>query len=361
MIRCDAVVAGAGPAGASAAILLARSGWHVILAGDPQAAAPKFGESLPGAGLRLLRDLNVDVSAFGAVHRRIGGNLVCWSTDGLDAADFLNEPDGMGWRLSHAEFDRSLRAAAVAAGTFEVPSPIQTLARGREGWTLKTKSTELIECRWLIDATGRSSGLARRLGVGRIRDEGLVALRGFGTSRAALNRTYIEAVPEGWWYAAALPEGGTVAILHTDPSTAQAARREWQTALGRTAYLRDFFPPQSFPKDGLGGQISVVEAGGSFLERVYDDDWIACGDAAIAFDPLSSQGIYTAMYSGITAAKAVLAADRKDGSMCDMYAQRIREIRRVYRGRLSALYESETRWKDTPFWAARRLGRQVVR
>ncbi len=231
------------------------------------------------------------------------------------------------------------------------------MARGREGWTLKTKSGESIESRWLIDATGRSSALGRRLGVGRIRDESLVALKGFGASRATLNRTYIEAVQEGWWYAAALPEGGAVAILHTDPSTAQAARRDWRAAFGRTTHLRELFPPESFPKDGFDGQISVAEAGGSCLERVYGDHWIACGDAAIAFDPLSSQGIYTAMYSGMTAAKTVLAADEGDGSICNMYAQQIGEIRRIYRMRLSALYEAETRWKDTPFWSARRLGR----
>jgi hypothetical protein len=65
----------------------------------------------------------VDISAFGAVHRRIAGNLVCWSTDDLEAADFLNEPDGMSWRLLREEFDRSLRAAGVAAGSVEVPSP----------------------------------------------------------------------------------------------------------------------------------------------------------------------------------------------------------------------------------------------
>jgi flavin-dependent dehydrogenase len=360
MIHCDALVAGAGPAGASAAIVLARSNWRVILAGDPQAAAPRFGESLPGAGTRLLRDLHVDVSGFGPLHRRIGGNLVCWSTDELDAADFLNEPDGVSWRLSRAEFDRTLRAAAVAAGAIEVPSPIQGVSRNREGWTLKTRSAEAIECKWLIDATGRSSALARRLGVGRVRDEGLVALMAFGASRVALNRTYIEAVAEGWWYAAELPEGGAVAILHVDPRTAQAVRREWRAALERTVHLRKLFSLESFPKDGDDGQISTVEAGGSHLEQVYGDGWIACGDAAIAFDPLSSQGIYTAIYSGMTAAKAVLAADDGDRSICDMYAWRMSEIRRIYKARLSALYEVVTRWKDTPFWAARGLSRQQL-
>jgi flavin-dependent dehydrogenase len=347
MIRCDAVVAGAGPAGACAATVLAQAGWDVTLADALSAAPRRFGESVPPAALRLLRELRVDISAFGGTHKRIGGNIVYWSGNG-DVADFLTEPDGAGWLICRSEFNKTLQTAAVSSGASVVSSPVQTLSHSGNGWVLETASGVRIACRWLIDATGRSSAIARRLGASRIRDEKVVALAGLGTCRVELNRTLIEAVPEGWWYAAALPDGAAVAILHTEPDESQALRCGWHAALERTSHVRDFFPPESFPSSACG---FAADAGGSYLDRVWGDSWIACGDAAIAFDPLSSQGIYTAMYSGRAAAKAIL-----DGtsSIFAEYAGRLSEIRRISRIRLRALYEEVTQWEDKPFWAARR-------
>src|SRR5687767_8629551 len=99
MIRCDALVAGAGPAAALAALALVRAGFRVVIAGQPKVMSLRPGESLPGVGLRLLRSLGIDASGFGSVHREIGGNLACWSSKELDATDFLCAPDGPGWRL----------------------------------------------------------------------------------------------------------------------------------------------------------------------------------------------------------------------------------------------------------------------
>jgi flavin-dependent dehydrogenase len=73
----------------------------------------------------------------------------------------------------------------------------------------------------------------------------------------------------------------------------------------------------------------------------------------MAFDPLSSQGIYTAMYSGVAAARAILASEAGDGSAMPGYASRLDSVRRVYRVRLASAYGSVSRWPDAPFWAMR--------
>ena len=55
---CDALVVGAGPAGALAALELARAGMRVVIADDCEVRGPKLGET-PGVGLRLLRMLGI--------------------------------------------------------------------------------------------------------------------------------------------------------------------------------------------------------------------------------------------------------------------------------------------------------------
>jgi len=350
MIRCDALVAGAGPAGSLAALELSRAGFNVVIADGSNCARPRIGESLPGVGVRLLHSLALDVSGFGSVHHRIGGNLSCWLSEGLDATDFFCDPDGPGWRLSRSRFDEDLRTAATSTGVQHFPLNIDGAARKGSCWELRTKSGEAFECRWLVEATGRSSPIARRLGVGRIRDEGLVALYGFGAERAAerFDRTLIEAVPEGWWYAAVLPEGVPVLVLYIDPLEARSVRLAWLQALHRTSFVREFFqPPRS------GENVFVTEAGGSRLERFHGTNWVACGDAAMAFDPLSSQGVYSAMYSGLTAARAIIASESGDASALPQYQSRLEQIRRVYRVRLISMYKLVTRWPHRPFWTVR--------
>lgn len=351
MIRCDALVAGAGPSGSLAALELARAGLRVVIADGSDGTVRKVGETLPGVGLRLLRSLELDVSDFEAAHRRIGGNLACWSSEELEAADFFCDPDGPGWRLSRRHFDERLRSAATTAGARHLPCQMDEVVRTGDPWELRARSGERVECRWLVDATGRGSTIARRLGAGRLREEGLAAVGGFGVPRTPdrFDRTVIEAVPEGWWYGAVLPDGEAVLMLYVDPRTVPSIRPDWIQALERTLYMRQFFPPS-----GFGGDLFVREAGGSRLRSFHGTNWVACGDAAIAFDPLSSQGIYSAMYTGMAAAKAIVATERGDDTALARYTARLEEIRRVYSARLASTYDDVNRWTNAPFWAARR-------
>ena len=366
MISCDTLVAGAGPAGALAGLELARKGFSVVIADgsdtaclkrtfrvarEGRARVPhKIGESLPGIGLRLLRSLGVDVSDFGTTHTPVGGNLACWASDELDATDFLLDPDGPGWRLSRRRFDATLLSAAIKAGAQFVSDNLDAVERDREHWNCRLKSGEIVESRWLVDATGRSCAVARRLGIRRVRDEGLIALWMLGSPSPGerLERTLIEAVPEGWWYGAVLPDGQAILALHVRPREARVARRDWLDALARTSFIQRFFPP-----DGFGEGLSVADAGCACLERFHDPNWIACGDAAMSFDPLSSQGIYNAMYSGLSAARAILATDGGDEAALANYADGLARIRTVYQARLAYYYALVKRWPDAPFWENR--------
>jgi flavin-dependent dehydrogenase len=86
------------------------------------------------------------------------------------------------------------------------------------------------------------------------------------------------------------------------------------------------------------------------LDSVTGRGWIACGDAAMAFDPLSSQGIFNALYTGMKAGGAVSSAIGGDNSLLAAYGSRLSQIRAAYLQHRSQIYSSERRWPDAPFW-----------
>lgn len=115
----DAVVAGGGPAGAVAALVLARAGRRVAIVDDPPApgaGAHKIGESLPSAAAPLLRDLNLWPDGTAPPHLRSTGMSVSWGSPALHERGPVQDPYGAGWQLDRLRFDTFLREAAHAAG-----------------------------------------------------------------------------------------------------------------------------------------------------------------------------------------------------------------------------------------------------
>lgn len=349
----DVAVAGAGPAGAVAACLLARAGCSVLLC-DPRlgdhAAPVKPGEALPGAAERLLRACDLPLPGDSGRHRPIGGNISVWGWPTPIHRDFMNEPDGAGWRLDRAAFEAELVCAALAAGAEALPLHLTRVAREDAHWRLRSRDGAEWRAAWLVDASGRAASLARRLGATRRRDEPLVAVVGRGRANPAyrLNRTLVEAVPRGWWYAALLPDGAPVFMLHTGPDEAArllARPEEWRAALAATQHVSATFSDPVFDAPPR-----AHEACGAWLEPVHGPGWVACGDAALSFDPAAAQGILSALHGGMAVAQAIPAAMRGDPAPLQAYAARLLEIRRLYRQRLLAHYADERRWPDAPFW-----------
>ena len=177
-----------------------------------------------------------------------------------------------------------------------------TLARGNQGGnTLRTA--------WLIDATGRRAAVARRAGAARRRDDALVAFYARFRTRASTDldgRTAVESVPDGWWYTARVPSGERVVAFLTDADLVDRAAvlsaAGFAARLDATRYIRGLLVAHRYepvgPPRAAGAQTAR-------LDRFGGPAWTAVGDAAISFDPLSSQGILTALFTGFRAGMAV--------------------------------------------------------
>jgi hypothetical protein len=72
-----------------------------------------------------------------------------------------------------------------------------------------------------------------------------------------------------------------------------------------------------------------------------------------ASDGWQSATLSSALYTGLQAARTVIAADHGDSAAVARYVAHVRDIHRVYREQLCAFYAMEQRWPDAAFWAAR--------
>lgn len=355
------VVAGGGPAGAAAAIVLGREGHHPLLADEPGREAARVGEALPPAATPLLRDLGVLDRFLADGHLPCFGNVSAWGSEIPRAADFIFNPRGHGWHLDRAKFDSMLRSEAEAAGAEILGARLTSLRRDREeGWIATLRHAggrmEAIRCRWLVDATGRRSIVARAAGAARIHDDRLVAVhaRIRPVSGDSDGRTLIESGPHGWWYSALIPSGDRVVAFLSDSDL-----------LGRPAILG----PEGFRArldesklisrklsasgDDLASAPRATDSRSSRLDHFAGEGWLAVGDAAMAFDPLSSQGILNALYTGMRGGQALSRRSSGDDAV-EGYAARLESIYEAYRRHLDAYYRLETRWPGLPFWERRR-------
>ncbi|HYN87908.1 MAG TPA: FAD-dependent oxidoreductase [Ardenticatenaceae bacterium] len=370
MTGVDAVevaIVGGGPAGAAAALALARAGRAVLLLEKDQIAAFKIGEALPPAVKPLLRDLGVWERFVADGHLPCYANLSAWGSDSLQSADFINDPNGRGWHLDRPRFDAFLRAEARAAGAdVRAGSSIQAYEWQpvRQEWALTLEDGDRVRSQWLVDASGRRSIVARQQGIRRQADDALVGIYALfqppshsqGSDRDS--STLIESGPDGWWYTARVPSGQRVVVYLTDADLlSRAARTQpgFQALVTTTRHIRARLAEHGYR---LGEAPKGVAAQSARLERFGGEGWLAIGDAALSFDPLSSQGILTALYTGMTAGQALHAHFSGEGLALEAYSERLATIYEVYLRNRDLCYAAETRWLDRPFWH-RRIGERA--
>jgi flavin-dependent dehydrogenase len=179
---------------------------------------------------------------------------------------------------------------------------------------------------------------------------------GYFPARSAGTRddrqTLVEATENGWWYSARLPDSRLVVAYMTDADLLPKGRipvsEYWQDQLERAPNTR-FRTSGRMP----GMSLRSFAANSYRLDRVTGNNWLVAGDAAIALDPLSSQGIYRALESGLLAANAIESCLLGDPSALEEYARWTQRSFDKYLSIRTVTYGREQRWASSPFWQRR--------
>ena len=357
-------IIGGGPAGAAAAQCLATAGCRTLLVDGSAQNRFKIGESLLPAARRLLEHLGVDLGHLADGHLPCYGYASAWGAEQIHSKDFIRSPHGQGWHLDRALFDAELREAAVAAGAIcKWQTMVCQCHPVNGGWHLNLTGPgqcESITAEWVLDCTGRSRKLVRHLGIDVREDDRLLAFYAQfqpNSGSADLDSlSFIESVAEGWWYTARVPGDRRIVVFFTNANSecVSAARTEagFLHLCDRTLHLKQKLAQFEY---AISTKPQGTDASSSRLQCFHGQGWMAVGDAAMSFDPLSSQGIYTALYGGVKAAQALLdwrggdraALKHYDAALLDVYEQYLRH-RNQY-------YQAESRWHAHPFWVRRAI------
>jgi flavin-dependent dehydrogenase len=164
--------------------------------------------------------------------------------------------------------------------------------------------------------------------------------------------TLIEAAEYGWWYSTSVPGGTVIAGFMTDTDLIRELhlnRREcWNELLAGAPLTSERL------SDGKAkGDPEVFTANSQRLSEMGGAGWVAAGDAAMTFDPLSSQGIVKALRSGKLA--SFVAADflLRGVDSYEKYRRSAEAEYSAYRSAKRDYYAMEQRWPEATFWKRR--------
>ena len=405
-VTVDVAVIGGGPAGASAARLLAAWGHSVLLLTRSDVGTPTLAESLPPSCRRVFEAVGVREAVEAAGFLTANGNTVCWGGGPPRIATFGGVR--VGHQVLRRDFDRLLLLEARRVGAIvrtgvtvrDVALRGESLVGAGDGGTRAHSPGRppVAECadgtatsvrvtgrddhggavaavaRMVLDCSGRAGVVARRhrtrvhagestlalIGVWQ-RDDGWPHIAGESSERVDLPgdhdaHTVVEAYSDGWAWSVPVSGHRRYVTVMVDPRTTQtdhpgslAAR--YRAELAKTTHLARLGAGAT-----LEGPPRACDASQYGARRFGGPGFLLVGDAATFIDPLSSFGVKKAMASGWLAAVATntcLRHPERADLARRFHAAREQEVWASYRRQAAEFFAEVSRSELHPFWSDR--------
>ena len=340
------LVFGGGPAGAAVAIGLIRLGYHVTVIAKPrpfdaiEGISNRVVEGMRGAGFSLA--LN-EIAEPSPRHATWGGQTVAANTEHLI------------WR---SQFDKALLLDLKNHGAEVIEGRVRNHSRDRSQYTvaveLENGNTTNLQGDFIVDARGRTAPSAH---VTRRKGPQTVSLLQPWHGPPICPRSAVESFADGWAWMATRSDGQRYLQLTLDATSSRLPAKK---------HLNQWFRQEL---DGLRKASYFLEGSEPFAEPYgrtstavlcksnIGDSWIRVGDAAMAVDPLSGNGMFQALSSALQAPAVIntlLKCPERSELAKKFYETRIETL--FYRfARIGRdFYDSENQWSISPFWQSRR-------
>lgn len=322
---CDVLVVGGGPAGSTAAALLAEKGWQVVLLEKDRHPRFHIGESLLPLNLPLFDRLGVRGEVEAIAMMKYGAELNSphhHSKQTFLFSGALDKSWPHAYQVPRAAFDHILLRNCARKGAFVVEECRVTKVEfpGTGGCVVYATGKEPVDhvwqARYLVDASGRDTLLASRMGIKRRNQKhASAALYGHFTGVERLpgrdeGNISIFWFEHGWFWQIPLQHGITSVGAVCSPRYLKSRKTSPADFLWETIALC----PQLESRMRDARLASTVTATGNYsyqAERMAGDRYVMVGDAYAFIDPVFSSGVFFAMNS------ALLGAETVDGALRD--------------------------------------------
>lgn len=316
--RFDVAVLGAGPVGLLEALQFARSGHRVVIVSNrlPAPDDARRVDAVPASFVALLVELGINPAAVGA-NRLYRARLSAWSSTEPIATEGASSA-----HLERPALDLALLAAARGAGcTIRSGFGRDGAAVGGRDWSAER----------FVDATGRAAVTA----VGRIHAPKPWIARTFWTSQVADHREFaIAQLPNGYAYRLGAAATLTLGVVGRRDAVAGSLSSIAQHLRLHAPWILEDLPTLAEWRSGRACVASVQWSEGGGLR---------IGDAALARDALSSQGLAAG------AAEAMQACAMRNAQDHALIVSRQREQRNAHLRALLSVLESG-RFSQAPVW-----------
>ncbi len=324
--ECEVLVMGGGPAGSTAATLLARSGRKVILLEKEHHPRFHIGESLLPMNLPVFERLGVldKVRAMGVF--KPGADFEADNERGYNSFAFrraIGNSPPHAYQVWRQDFDKMLFDHARANGAdaregHEVVAVEQVDSRCSHV-DVRTDDGESyrITTRYVIDATGRDTFLSSKKRLRRKNMEHQSAAI-FGHFRGAECRPGDDAgnisiyrFDHGWIWMIPLPDGVMSIGAVCRPAYLKQRKGKTVDFLLDTLKLNEGVRKRIEHAELIGDEVRVTGNYSYDSARMGGPGWVMVGDAFAFLDPVFSSGVYLAMSGAEQAANMVDTALRE--------------------------------------------------